>query len=333
LTGTSATDAAGPTRVPPFSLDASVPAGRLIEQTTTAFEGMGMPLARRWAETLVAAVLDLPHRELDAHAGQTLSPKQRQRFEKIARRASPDVPLAYEIGRAPFLDWDFEVSRDTLIPKVDTELFAGIVFDELAHRPLPPEPHVLELCTGSGCLAISLAKRLPGARVVATDVSPEALAVARRNVTYHRVGDRVVLGQGDLWEPVARLAAGRSFDLIVSNPPYIPTQSIAGMGRHVAEHEPHLALDGGADGLNPHRRILDAAAEYLAPGGRVFLEHEWYHGAHARALTERHPGWYDDVRTFTDAHDKDRALHVRRRAAPVLPAHMGPAWQDLGHEG
>ncbi len=333
MTASSATNADGPPPIPPFSLDASVPAGRLLEQTTAAFEGRGMPLARRWAETLVAAVLDVPHRELDAHAGRKLGPEQRQRFGEIVRRASPDVPLAYEIGRAPFLDWDFEVSRDTLIPKVDTELFAGVVFDELARRPMPPEPHVLELCTGSGCLAVSLAKRLPGARVVATDISTGALAIARRNVTYHQVGDRVVLGRGDLWGPVARLAVGRPLDLIVSNPPYIPTQNIAGMGRHVAEHEPHLALDGGADGLDPHRRILDAAADYLAPGGRVFLEHEWYHGAHARALAERHADWYDDVRTFADAHDKDRALHVRRRAVPVSPARMGRASQHLDRWG
>jgi release factor glutamine methyltransferase len=329
VTATFATNADGPTPIPPFLPDSSVPAGRLLEQTTAALEGMGMPLARRWAQTLLADVLDVPHRELDAHAGKTLNPEQRQRFGGILRRASPEVPLAYEIGRAPFLDWDFEVSRDTLIPKVDTELFAGIVFDELARRPLPPEPHVLELCTGCGCLAVSLAKRQPGARVVATDISREALAIAQRNVTHHRVGDRVVLGQGDLWGPVARLAVGRPFDLIVSNPPYIPTQNIAGMGRHVAEHEPHLALDGGADGLDPHRRILDAAADYLAPGGRVFLEHEWYHGAPARALAERHPDWYDDVRTFADANGKDRALHVRRRAVPVKPASMGWASKDL----
>ncbi len=314
--GAAATDA-GSMPVSPSSVDVSAPVGRLLERTTVAFEGMGMPLARRWAETLVATVLDVPHKELEAHTGRTLGPEQRNRFEKIARQASPDVPLAYAIGRAPFLDWDFEVSRDTLIPKVDTELFVGIVLEELARRPLPPEPHVLELCTGSGCMAISLAKLLPGARVAATDISPGALAVARRNVARHGVEDRIALGQGDLWEPVAELAAGRPFDLIVSNPPYIPTQNIAGMGRHVAEHEPHLALDGGADGLDPHRRILDAAADYLAPGGRLFLEHEWYHGASARALAERHPGRYEDVRTLADANQKDRALHARSATAPV----------------
>jgi release factor glutamine methyltransferase len=293
-------------------VDVSAPVGSLLEQTAAAFEEMGMPLARRWAETLVAAVLDVPHAELDEHLERTLEEGERRRFEGILRGASPDVPLAYAIGRAPFLDWDFEVSRETLIPKVDTELFVRLVLDELARRPLPSEPHVLELCAGSGCMAISLAKLIPGARVVATDISPGAISVARRNVARHGVEDRVLLGQGDMWEPVAPLAAGRPFDLVVSNPPYIPTENIPGMGRHVAEHEPSLALDGGADGLDPHRRILEGAADYLAPGGRLFLEHEWYHGAAARSLAERYPDRYDDVRTLRDANGKDRALHARR---------------------
>jgi release factor glutamine methyltransferase len=305
---------AGPTAVP-SSVDVTAPVGRLVEETAATFEGMGMPLARRWAETLVSAVLDVPHAELDAHADRALDPEQRRRFAEVSRQASPDVPLAYVIGRAPFLDWDFEVSRDTLIPKVDTELFVGTVLDELSRRPLPPEAHVLELGTGSACLAISLAKLLPGSRVVATDISPGALALAGRNVARHGVGERVALGEGDLFEPVEGLAAGRPFDLIVSNPPYIPTQEIAGMGRHVAEHEPYLALDGGADGLDPHKRILEEAADFLAPGGRIFLEHEWYHGGPARALAEPYPECYEDVRTLVDANGKDRTLHLRRKTA------------------
>ena len=302
----------GPTTVPSSDIDASAPVGRLVEETAAAFEGVGMPLARRWAETLVGAVLGVPHAELGAHAGRTLGQEERRRFEEISRRASPDEPLAYVIGQAPFLEWDFEISRDTLIPKVDTELFVGAVLEELARLPLPEEPHVLELGTGSGCLAISLAKTLPDASVVATDISPGALAVAARNVARHGVGDRFALGQGDLFEPVGTLAGGRPFDLIVSNPPYIPTENIPGMGRHGAEHEPLLALDGGADGLAPHGRILDAAADHLAPGGRVFLEHEWYHGAAARALADRHPDRYGDVRTLIDANGRDRAVHARR---------------------
>jgi release factor glutamine methyltransferase len=274
---------------------------------------MGMPLARRWAETLVAACLDVPYAELESHAGRRMTPEGRQRYEEVLRRASPDVPVAYLVGRAPFLGLDFEVSRDTLIPKVDTELFVGIVLESLARHPLPPEPRVLELCTGSGCIAVSLARRFSGATVLATDVSEGALAVARRNVLRYGLGDRVELGPGDVWEPVESLVAGRPFDLIVSNPPYIPTKEIPGMGRHVAEHEPHLALDGGADGLDLHRRILDGAADHLAPGGRLFLEHEWYHGSTARALAECDADRLTDVRTLRDANGKDRALYASRK--------------------
>ena len=272
-----------------------------------------MPLARRWAQTLVASALDVPHAELGTYADRRLTPEGRRRFEEVFRRASPDVPVAYLVGRAPFLGLDFEVSRETLIPKVDTELFVGIVLDELARRPLPSEPRVLELCTGSGCIAVTLARRFPEARVLATDVSEGALAVARRNMLRYGVGDRVALRLGDMWEPVEALAAGRSFDLILSNPPYIPTEEIPAMGRHVAEHEPHLALDGGADGLDLHRRILQSAADHLAPGGRFFLEHEWYHGPAARALAERASDRLTDVRTLRDANDRDRALYARRK--------------------
>src|SRR5918998_1564956 len=220
------TDAASsnlrPSREIPGSLDASALVGRLLEQTTMVFEAIRMSLARRWAETLLAAVLNVPHEELTAHAGRTLNPEQRRRFEGIVRQASPNVPLAYAIGRAPFMNLDFEVSPDTLIPKVDTELFVGTMLDELARSPLPSEPHVLELCTGSGCLAVFLANRLPEARVVATDVSREALAVAGRNVLRHDVGARVALGLGDMWEPVVALAAGRPFEPIRTNPAVHP---------------------------------------------------------------------------------------------------------------
>ena len=124
----------GPTTVPSSDIDASAPVGRLVEETAAAFERIGMPLSRRWAETLVGAVLGVPHADLDSHAGRTLGPEERRRFEEISRQASPEEPLAYLIGQAPFLDWDFEISRDTLIPKVDTELFVGAVLDELARQ-------------------------------------------------------------------------------------------------------------------------------------------------------------------------------------------------------
>lgn len=286
--------------------------GRVRARTAQALRGKDVVDPERWADALVAFVLRVPHAELPPLAGRTLTEAQAARLHGLLEQVTPDAPVAYLIGQAPFLGLDFEVTRDTLICKTDTELFVQIVLEQIAQDPLPPDPRVLELCTGCGCVAITFAEALPGARVVATDISPEALAVARRNVARHNLEGRVVLGQGDLFAPVAALADGRPFDLIVSNPPYIPTDNIAGMGRHVAEHEPRLALDGGADGLDPHRRMLAEAGAYLAPGGRMFLEHEFYHGAAARELTSGYND-FEDARTFPDARGRDRALGVRRR--------------------
>jgi len=283
-----------------------------LDQTIADLRDKSVQYPQRWAETLMASVLEVPHAALGKLMTHPVTPAQAERLHRLRGQVTPDAPIAYLVNQAPFLDGDFEVTRDTLICKPDTELFVEIILDELARHPLPPNPHVLELCTGSGCVAITLAERLPGARVVATDLSPAVLAVARRNIARHNVQDRMALGEGDLFAPVAALADGRLFDLIVSNPPYIPTDKIGAMGRPVAEHEPHLALDGGEDGLDPHRRILAEAAGYLAPGGRLFLEHEYYHDQAARALAEGLPV-YEDVRTFPDANQRDRAVHVRRK--------------------
>ena len=301
----------GKTEVAGATGAASPTVAEALTGVQTALERKGVRDAPRWAETMVAFVRDVPHRDLVRQGRQVLSEAQTERLRDLLEQVTPDAPVAYLIERAPFLDWDFEVTRDTLICKPDTELFVKIVLSELEGEPLPPNLHVLELCTGSGCVAISFAHHLPGSRVVATDLSPDALTVARRNVARFGMEDRIALGQGDLFAPVRALMGDRRFDLIVSNPPYIPTEDIPAMGRHVAEHEPRLALDGGADGLDPHRRILTEAAEYLAPGGRLFLEHEHYHGESARALANQFPA-YEDVQTFRDANGRDRALYARR---------------------
>lgn len=291
--------------------------GSAREATAEVLRAKEVVDPERWGDTLVAAVLGVPHRELTVRSDQSLTKAQAERLRELTAQVTPDAPVAYLVGQAPFLGLDFEVTRDTLICKPDTELFVRLVLAQIAQDPLPPAPHVLELCTGSGCVAVTFALALPDARVVATDISPEALAVAECNVDRCGLTDRVVLGQGDLFAPVAALADGRPFDLIVSNPPYIPTNRITGMGRHVAEHEPHLALDGGEDGLDPHRRILAEAGDFLAPGGYLFLEHEYYQGAAARELARRH-SCYEDVRTFQDARGRDRAVFCRKKDSGEL---------------
>lgn len=281
----------------------------LLEKTDEAFCRMNMKEATRWAETLVASVLDVATTDLDDMADQPVSETIVARHQALLNRVSPEQPVAYLVGRAPFLGLDFEVTRDTLIPRTDTELFLRIVLKELSSRSLSTEAHVLELCCGSGCIAATLARHCPGAQVMATDISPDALGVARRNIARHGLEKTVSFGVGDLFAPVEERAMERQFDLIVSNPPYIPTEGIPAMGRQVAEHEPHLALDGGQDGLDLHRRILADAPRFLAPGGRLFLEHEWDQGAAMREIACSYPV-YCEVRTFRDARGKHRALYA-----------------------
>jgi release factor glutamine methyltransferase len=184
------------------------------------------------------------------------------------RRRAAGEPTAWLTGRRAFLGHDFRVDARVLVPRPETELVA-----EAAIAALPPEGAALDLCTGSGCIAVSVALARPGARVVATDLSPDALEVAGTNAS--ALGAAVSLLAGDLYAP---LAAGERFDVIVSNPPYVPSGEIAGLSREV-RREPRIALDGGVDGLDVLRRIVSGAPPRLRPGGLLLLEmHETHAG-------------------------------------------------------
>ncbi|NLE69156.1 MAG: peptide chain release factor N(5)-glutamine methyltransferase [Clostridiales bacterium] len=180
-------------------------------------------------------------------------------FERVRRRAARE-PLQHILGQAPFMGHLFEVSPEVLIPRFDTEVLA-----ERAIARVQPGQLALDLCCGSGCLAISLKLARPEALVYAGDLSPAAVALSARNA--RRLGADVDIRQGDLFAPFA----GLRFDLILSNPPYIKTGDLEGLQREV-QQEPALALDGGPDGLMVYRRILMEAAHYLNPGGCLLLE-------------------------------------------------------------
>ena len=274
-----------------------------VQELTFDFHDRGVERPPRWAEATVAWALGVPHVEVRGRWAEPVPGAARAKVEEIRPRVSGERPIADLIGTAPFLDWDFEVTADTLVPKTDTEQFVRLLSD--CRDDLPDRPRVLEIGCGGGCVACSVALALPGASVVATDESAAALKVARRNAGRHGLSDRIDVREGDFLEP----ARGGTFDLIVSNPPYIPTDRIAEMRAEVAHRDPPSALDGGPDGLDPHRAILAGAAELLAPGGRVYLEHEWYSGGDARAIPDR--GRWADVRTLRDAGGRDRVLHAR----------------------
>jgi release factor glutamine methyltransferase len=171
---------------------------------------------------------------------------------------------------------------------------------------------VLDLCTGSGCVACAIAHHLKTATVIATDVSPCAAAVARRNVERLELADRVTVEEGDLYAALNGIVDARPFDLIVSNPPYVPSAEIPKLDRNVREYEPISALDGGPDGLALHRRIMESAPDRLVPGGRIYLEIGYDQAQPATELAGQHEQ-FEDVRILKDYAGNDRVLTARRK--------------------
>jgi release factor glutamine methyltransferase len=206
--------------------------------------------------------------------------------------------LPYLTGRAEFYGLDFEVTPEVLIPRPETETLVDLA---LAQRPAT----IVDVGTGSGCIAVALAARLPKATVCAIDISPAALAVAQRNAERHDVADRVHLIVGDVLNPRPSQA-----DLIVSNPPYIPTGDCASLQASVRNHEPNLALDGGPDGLAIIEPLMAQAPAVLRPGGALLIEVGFDQGEIASRLARTYFP-QAQVRIHPDLAGRDRVLEVQ----------------------
>jgi release factor glutamine methyltransferase len=191
------------------------------------------------------------------------------RFEAALARRERREPVAYILGVREFHSLDFEVSRAVLIPRPETETIVDAAVGFVADRP---EPRVLDIGTGSGAIAVSIARECPRARILATDISAAALDIARRNANRHGVADRMEFRRADLFQPLDGGAPLGSFELIVSNPPYVEDAAIASLEPELRDYEPRAALAGGADGLGCYRRIAAAVREHLAPGGALMAE-------------------------------------------------------------
>lgn len=234
---------------------------KVLTWTKEYLAGMGIDNARLEAEWMLCAATGLDRVGLYLNFEKPLNGAELSSYRAMVARRAKREPLQHILGSQEFCGIEFEVTRDVLIPRHDTET---LVTEALAR--VPGAGAVLDIGTGSGCIAVALAKHLPDAKVTATDVSEAALAVARRNA--ERAGVNVEFLRGSLLEPVA----GRHFDLIVSNPPYIPTADIAGLEPEVRDFEPIGALDGGKDGLDAYRSLVPSAVSCLNPGGWLVVE-------------------------------------------------------------
>lgn len=199
-----------------------------------------------------------------------ISKKVEADFARLVKKRASGIPYHYLTGKKEFMGLSFKVNPRVLIPRPETEILAGEVIKWLTAQGGGPF-NILDLCTGSGVLAVTLARMLPRCSVWAADISAGALEVAKENARFHGTAERVVFLRGDLWEPVYALGDVK-FSVIVSNPPYIPSRELCMLSREIQENEPLSALDGGMDGLDFYRKIMPGLGNYLAGPGLLALE-------------------------------------------------------------
>jgi release factor glutamine methyltransferase len=254
------------------------------------------------AEVLARHVLGWDRAQLVARGRDEAPPDFGPVFERAVSRRTRHEPIAYIVGHREFWELDFEVTPDVLIPRPETELIVEGAIDLL--RTNPPQ-QIVDVCTGSGCLAVALAREFPAARVIATDISHAALGVARRNAERHGVADRVEFRLADVLTGVQARA-----DLMVSNPPYVPASAAPALPVDVVQYEPHLALFAEGDGLEVIRRILSSAGGCLAPDGLLMMEFGYGQEEEVRAVAT--PSGWQTVKVLEDLQGIARTIVLRR---------------------
>ncbi len=240
-------------------------AAALIEKATTQLLLAGIEAPQREARLLLAHVLDVSAAELALIGDRPVSLAEAGQFADAVERRAGHEPFAYITGRRDFWTLELEVSPATLIPRPDTETLVETALKIVGHSQAPVR--ILDLGTGTGAILLALLSELPRAEGVGVDVSDGALEVAKRNALRMGLGDRARFSKSSWWSH-----AGSDYDLIVSNPPYIPSRDVDGLDADVRDFEPRLALDGGPDGLAAYRAILSVAAQRLTPNGAVLFE-------------------------------------------------------------
>ncbi len=265
----------------------------LLKVTSDYLKQKELESPRLSAEVLLAHLLNLTRVQLYLHFDQPLNDEELADYRALIKRRLKREPLQYITGRQEFWSLDFEVNSSVLIPRPESELLVetSLSLHRAGRIPHADHPRLLDLCTGSGALAVALASEIGSAEVWASDLSEDALKVARSNATRHHLERRIMFLRGDLWEPVK--TKDLNFDLIVSNPPYIRSRTLQGLAPEVRLYEPRLALDGGEDGMVYVEKILIKGADYLQPGGWILVEMD-------PEQTARAVGWMEETGRYEE---------------------------------
>ena len=278
----------------------------ILEETSRFFINRGIPDARLQAELLLADLLGLKRLDLYLQFDRPLHAEEVDRYRSYVRQRVKRVPLQYIVGTAAFRYLELSVTSDVLIPRPETEILVDIALEKLADLSAP---HCLDLCCGSGAIALSLVHEHAEAFVTGSDLSQSAIAVSAANAQKWALEERVEWLCGDLFTTVA----DRQFHLISSNPPYIRQADIATLEPEVRDHEPHLALDGGEDGLAFYRQICNSAADFLFPNGYLLLEVGDGQADQVCALLQQ-TGAYRSVDVSVDLNDIPRVVIAEKNS-------------------
>ena len=281
---------------------------KLLHLTTQFFEQKGVDPPRLCAEMLLAHVMRCKRLELYMYADKPVADVERTALRNLVKRAAEHEPVDYLVGKAPFFSMMLKVDKRVLIPRPSTETLVEHVIRHARITPGFKAPTIADVCTGSGCIAIALAKHVPDCRVIATDVSRDALEVAKENAKQQGVADRIEFREGHLLEPLA----GLRFCYLVSNPPYIPDHEWDAVEPNVKDHEPTLALRAGEDGLDCLGPLIVDAAAHLRTPGQLVLE---IASCNAARLTQ--------MVAHTDGLAKPRVLNDHEGLPRILVADRG----------
>jgi len=258
---------------------------KLLEWTTDYLGQSRLEQPRLAAEILLSHVLGCQRIDLYVQFDRRPEPSQLGEFRVLVKRAAAQEPVAYLTGQAHFFSLEIVVSPAVLIPRPETEVLAASAIDFCRHETIRPKVDVLDLCAGSGCIAVAIGTNVVETEIVAVDKSSEALEIAQKNITKHDLEGRVTLLKSDIFETIDQGPMG-IFDLIVSNPPYISTKEFKKLSRGVKDFEPMEALLAGEDGLDIIRRIVKEAEPYLAEDGALMIEIAYDQSEQVLALFE-----------------------------------------------
>jgi release factor glutamine methyltransferase len=282
---------------------------KLLGWTTEYFTEKGLDSPRLSAEMLLSFVLELPRIKLYTNFNQPVEQDKLNTLRELVKRAAQKEPVQYLVGSTEFYSLKIELDKSCLIPRPETELLVERAIEYL--RQSDGRKCVCDLCTGSGCIAVAVAKNYEQADIVATDISDSALKWAGRNIKNHKLSDRVKLLCGDLFDALIDQLDDTQFDLIVSNPPYVTTEEFAGLDEKIKKYEPKNALLAGADGLDIYRRIAEQAPGYLKKGAPLMVETGYRQGQAVMDLLEQ-TGEFTEIEKEKDLNDNDRIVTARK---------------------